>query len=316
MKPADKGPTTTGGAKQAPLAEVLDKTEHVKDRVEECATELSTVNAKIKEEIVPNSSTPGVVQALDQSAEVESKIQQCAQDLSSVTEVLVEEIGERKHLERALSDTHAELVDSQASLADSRANLVNTQASLFGTQADLLDSQAKEEKARHLALHDQLTGLPNRHLFNDRLHHALAQAQRHGWSLAVIFIDLDKFKNINDTYGHDAGDKVLQTVGQRLQDSVRAMDTVCRQGGDEFLYLMLEVQDSLHIAVRAGKMIHTVSAPCEVHGVQLVVEASVGIAIYPGDGETAELLLKNADTAMYKAKQNNEGYSFFSSNRS
>jgi diguanylate cyclase (GGDEF)-like protein len=175
----------------------------------------------------------------------------------------------------------------------------------------LSDVQVQEKRSRHLALHDVVTGLPNRILFSDRLKNALAQARRHEWRLAVMFIDLDKFKRINDSHGHDAGDKVLQIVSERLHASVRAGDSVGRQGGDEFLYLMLEVKDELDVANAAGKIIENIAQPCEFDGLKLIVRPSIGIALYPQDGRSANVLLKNADSAMYKAKQGVEGYSFY-----
>ncbi|MEO8631298.1 MAG: GGDEF domain-containing protein [Betaproteobacteria bacterium] len=261
--------------KHAPLLVLLNKSERVMGRVEECASQLSAANSEIERKIGRSLASPAVGRALDQSKAVETKIQECAQDLSSMKDALVHEIDERKHLER-----------------------------------ELVVTQAKEEMVRHLAFHDTLTGLANRNLFNDRLQHALLQAGRHRWRLAVMFIDLDKFKGINDSHGHDAGDKVLQIVAGRLQACVRGMDTVSRQGGDEFLYLMLEIKDRLNAAVMAGKMIHAVSAACEIGDVSLKLEASIGIAIFPDDGETAEDLLKKADAAMYDAKHNNTGYAF------
>ena len=156
-----------------------------------------------------------------------------------------------------------------------------------------------------------MTGLPNRLLFADRLKNALAQARRHEWRLAVMFIDLDKFKSINDSHGHDAGDKVLQIVSERLHAAVRGADTVGRQGGDEFLYLMLEVNDESDVANAARKLIENIAQPCEFDGLALTVKASVGIALYPKDGKSVTLLLKNADSAMYKAKRNDKGYAFY-----
>jgi diguanylate cyclase (GGDEF)-like protein len=126
-----------------------------------------------------------------------------------------------------------------------------------------------------------------------------------------MFIDLDKFKAINDSYGHDAGDKVLKIVSERLHTSVRGADSVGRQGGDEFLYLMLEVKDESDVAHIAEKLIETIGKPCEFDGLALSVKPSIGIALYPQDGRSAQVLLKNADSAMYKAKQSEKGYSFY-----
>jgi diguanylate cyclase (GGDEF)-like protein len=172
----------------------------------------------------------------------------------------------------------------------------------------------QEEAARHAAFHDPLTGLPNRVLFNDRLEHGLARARRHGWTLAVMFVDLDDFKNINDSYGHDVGDGVLQTIAGRLKENTRGDDTVSRHGGDEFLYLLMEVRDEQDIKLIAEKIIKSIKAPCEISVGDLTVtpsiNASIGISIFPADGSSADALVKSADKTMYQAKRDKSGYSF------
>jgi diguanylate cyclase (GGDEF)-like protein len=159
-----------------------------------------------------------------------------------------------------------------------------------------------------------LTGLPNRVLFNDRLEHGLEQAKRHGRTLAVMFLDLNDFKNINDSYGHDVGDGVLQTVAGRLKENTRGDDTVSRHGGDEFLYLLMEIQGEQDVTLIAQKIIKAIQAPCSVRvgdiNISATVNASIGISIYPKDGTTADTLIKCADKAMYRAKQNRAGYLF------
>jgi diguanylate cyclase (GGDEF)-like protein len=145
-------------------------------------------------------------------------------------------------------------------------------------------------------------------LFNDRLKQVLAQAARHGRGVAVMFIDLDGFKLVNDSFGHDVGDTVLRRVAQRLQASMRAEDTVSRHGGDEFLCIMMEANDERDIAKVAGKMITVIATPTEVGDVKLIVKPSIGIAVYPKDGETAKELIAKADTAMYRAKRTCTGY--------
>lgn len=268
----------------APLTRALDQSEQVRDKVEECAAELSSVNAVLKEEITDGVPLDQVERALDMSEGVEVKVQQCAEDLAAVNDALAEEIDERKDLEHQLSKTTAAL---------SR-------------------SKAQERKSRHLALHDPVTGLSNLTLFNDRLRNGLAQAQRHGWRLAVMFIDLDEFKGINDRHGHDIGDRVLQMAAQRLQTFVRGGDTISRRGGDEFLFLMLEAKDETNAANLAAKIIDNVAQPCEVEGVKLTVRSSIGIALYPEDGQSVQELLKNADIAMYAAKQQKSGRALYS----
>jgi diguanylate cyclase (GGDEF)-like protein len=160
-------------------------------------------------------------------------------------------------------------------------------------------------------LHDIATGLPNRNLFNDRLTHAIALAKRHTWTLAVMFLDLDRFKCINDAHGHAVGDEVLKGVAKRLLKRARDEDTVCRNGGDEFLYLMLDPRGSENIERFAGALLKTIAQPIDLGDLQPVINASIGIAIYPGDGTGEEQLIRNADTAMYRAKKTGVGCVFF-----
>jgi diguanylate cyclase (GGDEF)-like protein len=172
----------------------------------------------------------------------------------------------------------------------------------------------QEEGSRSAALHDNLTGLPNRVLFKDRLEHGIAQAKRHRWILAVMFVDLDDFKSINDTYGHQAGDAVLQTVAMRLAHNTRNDDTVSRYGGDEFLCLLTQLHEQKDIAMIAAKILKAIQAPCEVRVgdviVNLCLEASIGISVFPKDGASAAALIKRADEAMYGAKENKSGFAF------
>jgi two-component system cell cycle response regulator len=153
------------------------------------------------------------------------------------------------------------------------------------------------------ALHDSMTGLPNRELFDDRLTHAIVLAKRHAWTLAVMFLDLNRFKYINDTHGHTVGDAVLKEVAKRLLQHTRNEDTVCRNGGDEFLFLLMNPQGSENIERIAGNLMKAIAQPIDMGELQSVVEASIGIAVYPDNGATGEQLIKHADTAMYRAKQ-------------
>jgi len=164
----------------------------------------------------------------------------------------------------------------------------------------------------HSAQHDILTGLPNRMLLNDRIGQAIALSRRHGKKVAVLFLDLDGFKHINDSLGHSAGDKLLQSVSKRLDDCVRASDTVSRQGGDEFVVLLSEVEQAEDVAISARRILEAVATahPIDMHN--LHVTASIGLSVYPDDGADAETLIKNADTAMYQAKENGrQSYQFF-----
>ena len=161
------------------------------------------------------------------------------------------------------------------------------------------------------ALHDSMTGLPNRDLFNDRLAHAIALATRHSWTLAVMFLDLDRFKCINDTHGHAVGDEVLKEVAKRLLQHARDEDTVCRNGGDEFLYILMNPQGSENIQRIAEALVKAIGQPIDMGELQPVIKASIGIAIYPDNGTTGEQLIRNADAAMYRAKAGTNGRALF-----
>ena len=170
-----------------------------------------------------------------------------------------------------------------------------------------------EERVHHLAHYDELTGLPNRSMFNQRLGHALAQARRNDKPLAILFVDLDRFKNINDTLGHEAGDGVLKEVAQRLQGCLREGDTVGRLGGDEFVVLVEELPEPMHVAAVAQKILAAVIRPFTAGAHEFNLTASIGISTYPGDSEDMPGLLKNADIAMYRAKeQGKNNYQFYS----
>src|ERR1700730_10931732 len=164
----------------------------------------------------------------------------------------------------------------------------------------------------HSAEHDFLTGLPNRMLLSDRLGQAIALARRHMGKVALLFLDLDGFKHINDSLGHPTGDKLLQSIARRLVDCVRASDTVSRQGGDEFVVLLSEVKQSEDAAVLARRVLETVAKAHRIDRHDLHVTASIGVSIYPDDGLDAETPIKSADTAMYQAKANGRrSYQFF-----
>ena len=170
-----------------------------------------------------------------------------------------------------------------------------------------------EERVHHLAHYDELTGLPNRSMFNQRLNHALVQARRHSKPLAILFVDLDRFKNINDTLGHEAGDRVLEEVAQRLLGCLREGDTVGRLGGDEFVVLIEELAEPMHVAAVAQKILAAVVKPFIVGVQEFNITASIGISTYPDDSEDMQGLLKNADISMYRAKaQGKNNYQFYS----
>ncbi len=264
--------------KKASLGRVLKTNEKIKETVKEAADKLTSVNKVLKREKVP---VQVIKEALTQNQEVEQKVAKAANDLKQVNVKLANELAERIVIESELADTKTDL----AKVRD-----------------DLSKAQVKGEEAQQMALKDTLTGLPNRISFEQSLEHGLVQAKRHNWGLAVLFIDLDNFKSINDSYGHDLGDQALLLVANRLQSFVRDQDIVSRWGGDEFVCLLLEVKQETNVSKLAEQMLNKVAEAFEFNGTVLSIKASIGIAIYPADGETAEILFKNADTAMYKAK--------------
>jgi diguanylate cyclase (GGDEF)-like protein/PAS domain S-box-containing protein len=168
---------------------------------------------------------------------------------------------------------------------------------------DVSATRTLEERLGALAHRDPLTGLPNRRLFEDRLEIALAQAHRYRHRVALIFVDLDRFKQVNDGFGHAAGDELLRGVAERLGASVREGDTVARLGGDEFTLLLPGIHYAEDLAAISGKLVESLRKPFRLQGREVHVTASGGISLYPEDGEDAEALLKSADTAMYRAKE-------------
>jgi diguanylate cyclase (GGDEF)-like protein/PAS domain S-box-containing protein len=190
--------------------------------------------------------------------------------------------------------------------------LTRTLGVVAGQVAQFMERKQAEGELRHQALHDALTGLPNRALFNDRLNQALAMVSRSGVSLAVLLMDLDSFKEVNDTLGHHSGDALLEDLGRRLETCVRAGDTVARLGGDEFGFLLLDVA-----APGAAEVVDRIrlalAEPFRLHGLTLQAEASIGIALFPDHGESADELLRRADVAMYVAKRSGAAFSFYDS---
>jgi len=259
----------------APLARVLGQSDQVQEKVEDAADDLTEVNAALKQGIARGTPEHEVVGALKQSDNVEEKVQEAAEELEIVNDALADEVDARHAVEDELSET----------------------------QAALTASVEKETRSRHDALHDSLTGLPNATLFKDRLKNAIAQARRHSWQIAVMFIDLDGFKEVNDVHGHDVGDAVLLMVTERLKSFVRGGDTVGRRSGDEFLFLMLEAKDAENASTMAQRITEVISAPTVINGTELSVQASIGLAMFPADGNTSAVLLKHADAAMYEAKR-------------
>ncbi len=183
----------------------------------------------------------------------------------------------------------------------------------YGTARDISERKEAEEVINFQAYHDLLTRLPNRALLRDRLALAIAQAERNKRKLAVMFLDLDRFKVVNDTLGHTMGDRLLKAVANRLLGCLRSGDTLSRFGGDEFMLLLPEVRTRDDVVVIASKILERLSAPFSVDGHELYVGASIGVALYPEAGDNEETLIQNADIAMYHVKSNRRnGYQFFS----
>jgi diguanylate cyclase (GGDEF)-like protein/PAS domain S-box-containing protein len=188
--------------------------------------------------------------------------------------------------------------DTAAPVHDSRGKVIGAVIVFHGVGA----ARAMSARMSHLAQHDPLTGLPNRLLLHDRLGRAIASARRRASALAVLFLDVDRFKRINDSLGHAAGDQVLVSIANRLTASVRDSDTVCRYGGDEFVVLLSEVACSEDAAFSADQLLAAIAVPHRVAEQDLHVTASVGVAVYPADGSDAVALLRKADLALLRAK--------------
>lgn len=261
------------------LVNLLEQCKMVRAMVEEGARELSSVSHALKHDFADLGRPQAVNDTLQRTESIEAGLKEAFQMLSVTSRALEIEVRER--------------------------HMLNLQFAAIREQ---------EASARHRILHDTLTGLPNRILFHDRLEHGLAQSLRHDRPLAMMFIDLNGFKAVNDTYGHDAGDSVLQVMATRLQEHTRGEDTASRHGGDEFLYLLAEAGDEQSIVCVAERIIRIIQEPCTIssHGTEISVslDASIGIAVSPKDGITVDRLVKSADAAMYRAKQQESGHSF------
>jgi diguanylate cyclase (GGDEF)-like protein len=206
----------------------------------------------------------------------------------------------------------------QAAVADERhrrhaleRDVCDAQDALAKAMHELVGTRAGEQRARHLALHDSLTALPNREHFRSRLEHALGEAAPREESLAVLYLDLDDFKRVNDEHGHEVGDELLRIVASRLARAVRKGDMVGRLGGDEFAFLLSTAttrQQLHHVAI---KLSDAVSQPLQIGGQSFTIRPSIGIARSPADGRSTAVLLRSADAAMYHAKRLGMGYAFF-----
>lgn len=279
-------------ARSARLERVLSRSRKIRAAIKDAARRLASANVVLKQHKKANDSRRSVEKAITQYEVVEGEVVTAAHDLTAVNTDLAVEVTERAGIESELADTRAVLADMKADLA--------------AAHDDLAESQESEQAALHRALHDPLTGLPNRALFDQSLDHGLIQARRHGWRLAVIFFDIDEFKHVNDSHGHQVGDEVLLMIAERLRSFVRAEDIVTRWGGDEFACLLLEVGPDAEVARLACSMVDRIAEEFASGTTRLCLTCSAGVAIYPGDGESADVLLKNADEAMYRAKGTSE----------
>lgn len=206
----------------------------------------------------------------------------------------------RDHLEELVERRGTELrqVVTEAKRLNEQLHRVNDELT-----REITERKRAEETIKQMAYHDDLTGLPNRRLFNDRLTLEMAHAQRSQQNLAVILLDLDHFKDINDTLGHGVGDQLLQATGERLSNLLRKGDTVARMGGDEFMMILPEIAQVEDAASVAQKILEVIRLPFVFDGHELHISTSIGIALYPEDGKDGDTLVKNADIAMYSAKE-------------
>ena len=270
----------------------MEQNKDVKARVEAAAGDLAASGAVLETKIAGGHLEMAAGVALKVTKEVEDKVKECADDLHTVNETLAKGVTALKRTEGVLAVV---------------------KETLETTRSALVEAKEGEQKARDAARHDAATGLPNRESFNARLTHDIAVAARHGFDLAVMFFDLNKFKAVNDTFGHAAGDEILKCIGTRLLEHCRTEDTACRTGGDEFLYLLIDPKGRENIARIASALVDTLALPVTFEGQQIIVRPSIGISLYPEHGVSAAELISNADTAMYAAKKANggPGWAFF-----
>jgi len=225
-------------------------------------------------------------------------LRQDTADLRQVTADIRQEAADQREEAAIANAALNESTNTQVREANERLIVASIHAQTM-TEAAVLAT----EQMAYMAEHDVLTGLPNRALLTDRLAQSIALAQRHEKKVALMYLDLDHFKHVNDSLGHAVGDRLLQSVAKRLQRCVRLSDTVSRQGGDEFVVLLTEIDEVQDAVLTAGKVIEAMARAHVVTGNQLHVTVSIGISIYPDDGRDIETMLKNADTAMYQAKK-------------
>jgi diguanylate cyclase (GGDEF)-like protein len=249
----------------------------------------TAVTARLQQ-IVGSSRPPGMPSS-DDPGQIRTQVLQCVAALEQLHTTMSHYIERGRALERDLSS-------AQGALTQARVELGRT--------------QADERAARHLAAHDGLTLLPNGSGFRERLADAIGEATAHDQSFAVLYIDLDGFKAINDAHGHTIGDELLRVIAARLRVAVRAEDMVSRLGGDEFACLLWIAPPHRKALERLARSLSVIiSAPFQVGALTLTVRPSIGIALWPGDGDSGERLIDHADAAMYRAKRQQSGHAFF-----
>lgn len=212
---------------------------------------------------------------------------------------------------QALEQVHGSLVDGRLHEARVHARSLGLPTRLDQALSELAATRADRERAYHCALHDGLTSLPNRSFFRQHLERALQAAPRAAPALAVLYLDLDGMKAVNDSHGHAVGDRLLRVVAARLVHTLRGSDIVSRLGGDEFALLLADLPGAHDVGLWAARICDAVSAPVQLGTLQLRIRTSIGIAMCPEHGDSADALLHNADMAMYHAKRRQSGFAFF-----
>ena len=256
----------------------------------DCDDLIDTVKCSLWGLIDAPIAVDAAVPPRDSAGRVRSTALQGALALGQLQKTLAREFLVRKQLEREIREAREALEQARSELAGTRA---------------------EEQRARYLALHDHLTALPNRSFFHQRLSHFLDQEVAPSHTLAVLFLDLDGFKPINDAHGHSAGDELLRIVAARLGRTLRTEDTVCRMGGDEFACMLAGLESRDQAAHLAAKLRDAIQAPCKIGNCIVSVGVSIGIALYPTHGDRAQDLLLKADLAMYRAKRQSIGVAFY-----
>jgi diguanylate cyclase (GGDEF)-like protein/PAS domain S-box-containing protein len=228
---------------------------------------------------------------------------------AKLEQLLHEQLASKDELERKVQERTLELTERTRELTERERELSLTLQQL---EQEVRERRLAEERAQHLADHDALTNLPNRRLLEDRLSQALALNRRNRGHAAVMYVDLDRFKAVNDAHGHAVGDALLKEVAARLVGQLRDVDTICRIGGDEFIIVLPELKRTADAAGVAQKLIDRLAEPFQVDGIDLEVSSSAGISVFPDDGADAETLIRNADAALYYAKDSGRAcYRFF-----